>query len=107
MPFNGSEYILSCTVSVDSSVDTGTSIFSQWVDSTGMLVSAPTITNTTERHGDLQQWSNLTFRPLRSEDEGTYICNTTVTPDEMAEFVEQASANTTKSTVVESEYCKF
>ena len=75
MPFIGSEYILFYTVSVDSSVDTDIFISSQWRDSTGMLVSAPTITSTTERLGDLQQWirSNLTFRPLRSEDNGTYI----------------------------------
>ena len=107
MPFNGSEYVLSCTVSVDSSVDTDTSISSQWVDSNGMLVSGPYVSSNTEELGDLQQWSNLTFRPLRSEDEGTYTCNTTITPKVMADFIVQASANTTKSTVVKSEYSNY
>ena len=103
MPFNGSEYTLSYTVSVDLSVDTDVSISSQWVDSTGMLVSAPTATITTERLADLQQQTYLTFTPLRSEDEGSYTCTTTITPEQMADVIEQATATVTHSFIVKSE----
>ena len=99
IPFNGSEYVLSCTVSVNSSVDTGISISSQWVNSTGMLVSAPNVTNNTE---GLQQRTNLTFRPLRSEDDGTYTCNATVTPEQMTDFIVEATATETYSVTVKS-----
>ena len=102
MPFNGSEYVLSCTVSVDSSVDTGISISSQWVDSTGLSVSAPNVTSNTERLGSLQQRTNLIFRPLRSEDDGSYTCNAAVTPEQMADFIVEATATETYSVTVKS-----
>ena len=103
MPFNGSEYVLSCTVSVNSSVDTGISISSQWVDSTGMSVSAPNVTSNTEEPEGLQQRTNLTFRPLRSEDDGTYTCSATVTPEQMTDFIMEATATETYSVTVKSE----
>ena len=102
MPFNGSEYVLSCTVSVNSSVDTDISITSQWVDSTGMSVSAPNVTSNTEGLGSLQQHTNLTFRPLRSEDDGNYTCSATVTPEQMADFIVEATATETYSVTVKS-----
>ena len=68
-----------------------------------MLVSAPTATFTTERLGDLQQWSNLTFRPLRSEDDGNYTCNAVVTPEQMTDFIVEATATETYSVAVKSE----
>ena len=102
MPFNGSEYVLSCTVSVDSSVDTAISISSQWVDSTGMSVSAPNVSSNTEELGSLQQRTNLTFRPLRSEDDGSYTCNAAVTPEQMTDFIVEATATETYSVTVKS-----
>ena len=102
MPFNGSEYVLSCTVSVNSSVDTDISISSQWVDSNGMSVSAPTITSNTEGLGSLQQRTNLTFRPLRSEDDGIYTCNAVITPEQTTDFIVEATATETYSVTVKS-----
>ena len=99
MPFIGSEYVLSCTVSVNSSVDTGISISSQWVDSTGMSVSAPNVTSNTE---GLQQRTNLTFTPLRSEDDGIYTCNAVVTPEQMTDFIVEVTATESYSVTVKS-----
>ena len=103
MPFNGSEYVLSCTVSVDSSVDTAISISSLWVNSTGMSVTAPYVTSNTEGLGSLQQRTNLTFTPLRSEDDGNYTCNAVVTPEQTTDFIVEATATETYSVTVKSE----
>ena len=93
MPFNGSEYILSCIVTVDDSVDTAITISSQW--------QVPgDINDTISENTETEQQHNLIFRPLRSQDSGEYTCNTTISP---TEFVLQTTANNTTSVVVKSE----
>ena len=88
MPFNGSQYTLSCTVTVDDSVDTDITISSQWLVTGGRDVAAEdTVSNRTERVGDLEQRHDLTFSPLRSQDRGTYIYTTSVNPEGGIQFI--------------------
>lgn len=70
--YNGTTYSVTCTITLDSSVDTDLSISSQW-SYTGDMTSYDTITTTTEQQGLLQQ-TNLTFRPLRTQDAKRYTC---------------------------------
>ena len=77
-PYNGTTHSLTCTVTVDNSVDTNISISSWWNYSRDMT-SSDIITNTTERRG-LRQHTNLTFNPLRSQD-GRRYTNYTCTVD--------------------------
>ena len=63
MPFKGSEYILSCIVTVDDSVDTGITISSQWQVPEDMHISDSTLSSDIETVGNLQR-HNLIFRPL-------------------------------------------
>ena len=101
MPFNGSEYILSCIVTVDDSVNTDITISSQWLDNGDMDAAAKdTVSNNTESVGDLEQRHSLTFSPLRSQDDGMYTCTTTINPEENNEFINQITvAKTTHVTV--------
>ena len=100
MPFNGSEYILSCIVSVDDSVDTAITISSQWLVPGG-------INDTISENTETEQQHNLTFRPLRSQDRGEYTCTTTISPQEHTEFVLQTTADNTTSVVVKGKLWQF
>ena len=97
MPFNGSQYILSCNVTVDDSVDTDITISSQW------LLPPGDVSNITVTEGQ-QHNPQLIFRPLRSQDGGNYTCTTTISPTEHDMFVHQVTANNTEYVVVKSEY---
>ena len=99
-PYNGSEYILTCIVTVDDSVDTNITTSSQWM----MPPDTDTTDNTSsERVGELEHQHNLTFSPLRSGDSGEYTCNATITPEEEgAEFILGSLANETEDVTVQS-----
>ena len=100
VPFNGTEFNLTCTVTVDKSVDTEVNISTQW-----LLPSDKenTISNVPERVSQLEQLHYLTFRPLRSEDSGSYICDATVRPTN-GDFVKQSTASNYSLLVVRSKF---
>ena len=101
-PYNGSEYILSCTVTVDDSVDTNITISSQWMMSPDTDTTDNTISDSSETE-ELEHQHSLTFRPLRSGDSGVYTCTAAITPEEEgAEFILGSSANETEDVTVQS-----
>ena len=103
MPFNGSEYILSCIVTVDDRVDTGITISSQWLDNGGTdPATEDTVSNRTESEGSLKQRHILMFTPLRSQDGGMYTCTTTISPKVENEFIEPVTTNMTTQVTVTS-----
>ena len=81
-------YGLTCIVTVDDSVDTNIIISSQWILPTHMIHH--TISNTTEKVSKLSLQHNLTFTPLRSDDNGIYTCNISITPGDEDEFITNA-----------------
>ena len=97
MPFNGTQYTLSCIVRVDNSVDTAINISSQWLNNTPTVMTGDTVSENSERM-NLVQIHNLTFSPLTSGDEGLYMCNTTVVSE--SQFVTGSSADTTTTVTV-------
>ena len=97
-PFNGSVYDIICTVIVDDSVDTNIIISSQWILPNG-TVNDEIISNPSE----LEQQHTLTFEPLRSEYNGTYICSISITPDD-DEFIIGTSYDETEDVIVQSKY---
>ena len=102
VPFNGTEFNLTCTVTVDKSVDTEVNISTQWLlpsdkENTG------TISNVSERVSQLEQLHYLTFRPLRSEDSGVYRCNAIFRPTN-GDFVKQSTASNYSLLVVRSKF---
>ena len=101
VPLNGSDYILSCIVTVDDSVDTDIIISSQWLVPEDMIADN-SMSYMTETVGDLEQRNNVMFSPLLFYHEGMYTCNASVNALEI-EFVDASMANTAISVVV---YCK-
>ena len=90
MPYIGSEYILTCIVGVNDGVNTNITISSQWLNSTGLVLTESTISINSERIMDLEHRHNLTFRPLRSRDERKYTCNASITQED-SDFIEHTS----------------
>ena len=86
-PYNGSEYILTCIVRVDDSVDTDITTSSQWMLPTDTDTTDNMISDSSERVGEFEQQHNLTFRPLRSGDKGMYVCTAAISPEERAKFI--------------------
>ena len=101
MPFNGSEYILSCIVTIDHSVDTNI-ITSQWMLPDGVAMTDTTVA--TDTIGNLEQRHDLIFKPLLIKHEGTYRCTTVIGAQESVEFIDATNgrAETMKSIVVKS-----
>ena len=100
VPFNGTEFNLTCTVTVDKSVDTEVNISTQWLLPSGKE-NTGTISNVPERVSQLEQLHYLTFRLLRSEDSGVYRCNAIVRPMN-GHFVKQNTASDDSLLVVRS-----
>ena len=105
VPFNGTEFNLTCTVTVDKSVDTEVNISTQWLLPSGKE-NIGTIFSVPERVSQLEQLHYLTFRPLRSEDSRSYRCNTTVRPMN-GDFVKQNTASNNSLLVVRSKLNRF
>ena len=102
MPFDGLQYILSCIVTVDNSVDTDITITSQWMLPDSVAMRDTTVS--TDTIGNLEQQHNLIFKPLLIKYEGTYRCTTVIEPRESVEFIDVTNgrAATMKSFVVKS-----
>ena len=94
-------YDLICTVIVDDNVDTNIIISSQWILPNNNMV--PDTINESISESALEQQHTLTFEPLRSEDNGSYICEVTISPED-DEFIVGASHDETRDVIVQSEY---
>ena len=91
-PFNGTEFSLSCTVTVDQSVDIPVNIFTHWLLPHYTDTPSTISSNMSERISELQQLHNLTFRPLCSQDSGSYTCNATIISRESDHFIKDNTA---------------
>ena len=101
-PFNGSEFTLSCIVKVNKSVDTGINISTNWLlpmrqnDRETMFIISQRVTELVGRH-------NLTFKPLRSQDSGQYVCNATISSQNRDSYVAGNTAENSYNLAVQSE----
>ena len=77
-------------MTVDKSVNTNITISSQWLNDTGLVITdSTTISNNSE---NIKWQHNLTFSPLRSEDEGVYKCTATISPEDNT-FINRTTNN--------------
>ena len=76
---NGTNYTLTCAVTVDPAVDTGLQVTRTWRRGNGILSDPPeaTIAQSNDRG---VYTSSLTFEPLDSGDEEQYTCQAEVEP---------------------------
>ena len=104
MPFNGTRFILSCIVRVDNSVDTDINISSQWLTNAATVMTGNTISESSEGMDHVHR-HNLTFSPLRTQDQGMYTCSVAVSPEK--EFIRGTSSDNTTTVTVRSEYNSY
>ena len=90
---------------VDDSVNTIITISSQWLNDTIPVVTENTISSNSEEMG-LEERHNLTFSPLRSEDDGMYNCIAIITPED-GMFVTGSSHNFTTDVTVKGTIFPF
>ena len=101
-PFDGSEFTISCIVKVNKSVDTGINISTHWLlpmrqnDRKTMFIISERVTELVGHH-------NLTFRPLRSQDSGQYVCNATITPQKRDSYIAENTAENSYNLTVQGE----
>ena len=91
---------MTCTVEVDTAVDTPITIDSEWVlpqhvDNRGTISTLLTETK------KLRQIHSLIFRPLRGVDNGTYTCRARVQPKPDDKNILKVSANETTDVTVQ------
>ena len=106
MPFNGTQFTLSCIVTVDNAVDTDINISSQWLNNRATVMTGNTTSESSEGIDHVHR-HNLTFSPLRSHDQGMYTCTAAVSGTEENKFIRGTSSDTTTTVTVRSEYNSY
>ena len=101
-PFNGSEFTISCIVKVNKSVDADINIFTHWLLPMRQN-DRETMFNISERVTKLEGLHNFTFKPLRSQDSGQYVCNATITPQNRDSYVAENTTENSYNLTVQSE----
>ena len=78
--YQGTELVITCTVTVDSAVNTGFDVIITWNSTPLGAMNGPYVTITdTSGSGD-EYSSTVTISPVDTTDSATYICTASVTP---------------------------
>ena len=75
--YAGTGLILTCTVTLDSDVDSGESVETSWSGLQGIPEQRYSVTGASGSGGSYT--GSLTISPLADQDDGTYTCTVTVT----------------------------
>ena len=86
--YAGTGLTLTCTVTLDSNVDSGESVVTSWSGLQGIPEQRYSVTGASGSEGSYT--GSLTISPLADQDDGTYTCTVTVTG---ASYVLQATAS--------------
>ena len=81
--YQGTELVITCTVTVDSAVDTGFDVNVTWNSAPLEAMNGPYVTITTETSGSGHEHmftSTVTISPVDTTDSATYTCTASVTP---------------------------
>ena len=103
-PFNGSEYILSCIVTVDDSVNTDITISSQWLVPEA-VIGDDSVSYSIETVGNLEQRNDMMFNPIQFHHEGMYTCSASVNAQKNEFIDEESAASSTMTSIIV--YCKL
>ena len=73
----GTDLTLTCTVTLDSNVDSGESVVTSWSGPRAIPGERYSVTDASGSGGSYT--GSLTISPLADQDDGTYTCTVTVT----------------------------
>ena len=96
--YNGTNVTLTCTIRLNTAVDSAVNVSGAWQKSTNVLTTSNTTSITvseTQVIEHLTYQTLLQFEPLRnnSMDGGVYVCEATVTPFSMPQYIRNISNN--------------
>ena len=96
--YNGTNVTLTCTIRLNTAVNTEVNVSGTWRNSTNVLTTSNTtsiMVSDTQGVDRFTYQSLLQFEPLRnhSMDGGSYICEASVTPFSMPQYIRNISNN--------------
>ena len=96
--YNGTNVTLTCTIRLNTVVDTAVNVSGTWLNSTNVLTTSNTTSITVSETRVIEHLTYQTllqFEPLRnnSMDGGVYVCEATVTPFSMPQYIRNISNN--------------
>ena len=78
--FQGTELVITCTVTVDSAVDTGFDVIMTWNSAPLEAMNGPYVTISNTSGSGHEYSSTVTISPVDTTDSATYTCIARVTP---------------------------
>ena len=78
--FQGTELVITCTVTVDSAVDTGFDVIMTWNSAPLEAMNGSYVTITDTSGSGHEYSSTVTISPVDTTDSATYTCTASVTP---------------------------
>ena len=108
-PIAGILFIMTCTITLDQAVDIPVVVEGNWArNTTFSLENSRTNINATRHDSEFVYVTTLEINPLSSnmdEDDGDYICEATITPQE-SEFVTEVTSDDLQNITVQGD-CKM
>ena len=110
LKINGTNFNLTCTITLDSSVDTAVNVSATWLKSINVLTTSNTTYTTVS---DIQTIESsiyqtlLQFEPLENNltDGGLYVCEATVVPFSRSQYIRNVSNSNSFFLSVEGKTC--
>ena len=105
--YQGTELVITCTVKVDSAVDTGFDVIMTWNSAPLEAMNGPYVTITDTSGSGHEYSSRVTISRVDTTDSATYTCTASVTAtDTGSDFIiSSMGSNDTVNIVVEGKKC--
>ena len=76
--YQGTELVITCTVTLDSAVDTRINVYMMWSSKPAKIMNGQYITISDTSSSGLEYTSTVTIRPVNTTDSGSYTCTVSV-----------------------------
>ena len=93
---------LNCTIQLDGAIDTRVDVTVVWTGPPGTTATDGRITVSDVTGSNTTYQSTVTFTPLISNDNGTYTCEATVSPNPTSEVITMSGAGSDSGTITVS-----
>ena len=78
--YQGTELVITCTVTVDTAVNTMINVNMMWSSEPAKIMNGQYITINETSSSGLEYTSTFTIRPVNTTDSGSYTCTVSVNP---------------------------
>ena len=105
--YQGTELVITCTVTLDSAVDTGFDVIMTWNSDPLEAMNGPYVTISNTSGSGHEYSSTVTISPVNTTDSATYTCTASVTPTttESDFIIPSMESSDTANIVVEGKKC--